>query len=146
MKLGDSLASLQKHAVQATRGRGGIASTHSWSPHQMGWVVSVSAWPCFIPWERTLPVPTGQEAVWASELVWAQTSIRKKLRENVERLWDFRLDYSLWDIASCSLFAVDWRFRGAYCFIIGAISGGRTHLWNIGILQQDFTALSSRRQ
>jgi hypothetical protein len=34
-------------------------------------VVSVTPRPCFTP-DKELPVPIGQEAVWASELVWLQ--------------------------------------------------------------------------
>jgi hypothetical protein len=36
---------------------------------------------------------------------------------------------AFWDIALCSLSEVDWHFRGSM------------HLWNISLLQQDYTAL-----
>jgi hypothetical protein len=40
-------------ALQLLRGRGAMASIHSWSRHWMGWVVSVTPRLCFTPGERT---------------------------------------------------------------------------------------------
>jgi len=37
----------------------------------MGWVVHITSW-LFYPWKRE-PVPTVQEAEWASQPVWAAT-------------------------------------------------------------------------
>jgi hypothetical protein len=41
-----------------------------------------------------------------------------------------------WDIAPCSL-VVDRRFRSSCC----RDCGGSKHLWNVGMLQRDYTAL-----
>jgi hypothetical protein len=51
---------------------------------------------------------------------------------------------AFWDVVARSLVEVDRRFRGAYC-IIWAIVGGITHLWNVGLLEGDHTALYPRR-
>jgi hypothetical protein len=66
-----------------------------------------------------------------------------------------------WDTAPCSLVEVDRRFRGVYCLHyqgdntkscnIGLPlhfpdAGGRTPLWNFGLLQVNHTALYRRRQ
>jgi len=61
-------------------------------------------------------------------------------------MWDFRFSrWRVWrwepsDIAPCSLVEVDRRFRGAY-FLHQGDDGGSTHLWNVGLLQRDYTAL-----
>jgi hypothetical protein len=48
---------------------------------------------------------------------------------------------AFWDMAPCSP-VVDRRFRGATASIIKAINdgGGRTNLWNVGLLLRDYTA------
>jgi hypothetical protein len=69
--------------------RGGIAPTHSWPRHEMGWVVSVRPRPRFTPRERTPPLPIGQEAGWAPEPVWTQRLEEKSSclcrRSNLDR-------------------------------------------------------------
>jgi hypothetical protein len=54
-----------------------------------------------------------------------------------------------WDLAPCSHIEVDWRFRGAHCLHHQSDDspddGGSTHLWNVGQLQCDYTALHPRR-
>jgi hypothetical protein len=51
----------------------------------------------------------------------------------------------LWDIAPCTLVKVDRRFRCAHSLQYQGDYGGYTHLWNVGILQQVYTALYSIR-
>jgi hypothetical protein len=58
---------LPRYALQALRVIGGKAPTHIYvGPH------SASHPDRDLPRETPLPVPTVQEAVWASELVWTQ--------------------------------------------------------------------------
>jgi hypothetical protein len=45
------------------------------------------------------------------------------------------------NIAPFSLVEVDQRFRNVYCLHHGHDDGGSTHLWNVGLLQLDYTAL-----
>jgi hypothetical protein len=53
---------------------------------------------------------------------------------------------ALWDIAPSSLSEVDQRFTGAYCFHHHrSDDGGCTHLWNVGIIQRDYTTLYPRK-
>jgi hypothetical protein len=52
---------------------------------------------------------------------------------------------TFWDIVLCSLFEVDWCFRGVYCFYHCPDKGGSTHLWNVVLLQWDYTVLYARR-
>jgi hypothetical protein len=55
---------------------------------------------------------------------------------------------AFWDISPCSLVGVDRRFRGMYCLHHHHQSdddGGSTHLWNVGLLQWDYTAVYPRR-
>jgi hypothetical protein len=49
-----------------------------------------------------------------------------------------------WDIGQCCFIEVDWRFRGAYCLHNRPDDGGSIHLWHIGLLQRDYTALYYR--
>jgi hypothetical protein len=52
---------------------------------------------------------------------------------------------AFWDIASCSLFEVDRRFRGAYCLHhYPHVNRGSTYLWNFSLLEQNYTVLYSR--
>jgi hypothetical protein len=53
----------------------------------------------------------------------------------------FRVFY---DVAPCSHVEVDRRLRCAYCLHRPG-DGGSTHLWNVGTLQLDYTALHPRR-
>jgi hypothetical protein len=52
---------------------------------------------------------------------------------------------SLCDIAPCSLVEVGRHFRDAYCFHHQGDDEGSMHLWNVGLLQSDYTALFRRR-
>jgi hypothetical protein len=55
---------------------------------------------------------------------------------------------AFWDIAPWSLVEIDRRFRGEYCLHHRGDrpdDGGSTHLWNVGLLQRDYTALCPRR-
>jgi hypothetical protein len=54
--------------------------------------------------------------------------------------WSLRI---FWNVAPCSHVEVDRRFRGTYCL---HHQGDRsTHLWNVGQLQRDYTALHPKR-
>jgi hypothetical protein len=48
-------------------------------------------------------------------------------------------------VAPSSLVGVTRRFRGAYCPHHHPDDGGSTHLWNVGLLLRDYTALYLRR-
>jgi hypothetical protein len=54
-----------------------------------------------------------------------------------------------WDVAACSHFEVDRRFRGAYCLHHqdddGPDDEGSTHLWNVDQLRRDYTTLHPTR-
>jgi hypothetical protein len=51
-----------------------------------------------------------------------------------------------WDIAPCSPVEVDLYFRGAYCLHYrSSDDGDSTHLWNVCLLQRDYTALYPRK-
>jgi hypothetical protein len=68
---------------------------------------------------------------------------------NLLKTW-FNLKFRVFfDVAPCSHVEVDRRFRGAYCLHHqgddGPDDGGSTHLWNVGPLQRNYTALHSRR-
>jgi hypothetical protein len=52
---------------------------------------------------------------------------------------------AFWDVAPCSHVKVDRRFRGAYCLHHQGDDRGSTHLWNVGPLQRDYTALHPRK-
>jgi hypothetical protein len=58
---------------------------------------------------------------------------------------------ALWDTAPYNFVEVDWRFRGAYCLHHQGDephcpdNGGNRHLWNVGLLQQDYMALYPRK-
>jgi hypothetical protein len=53
---------------------------------------------------------------------------------------------TLWDIVLCSLVKVDPRFGGVYCLHLQCPDdGGSMNLWNIGLLQQDYTVLHARK-
>jgi hypothetical protein len=58
-------------SMQALRGRGGIASTHSWPRQDMRMSSQCHTLAALSPGKGT-PVPIVQEAGWASELVWTQ--------------------------------------------------------------------------
>jgi hypothetical protein len=58
-------------AMQAPRRRETTAATQSWPRHYMGWEVSVTPQPRFIP-EKDPPLRIAQEAGCVSELVWTQ--------------------------------------------------------------------------
>jgi hypothetical protein len=51
---------------------------------------------------------------------------------------------AFWDIMPCSLVVVDRRLRGAYCLHNQGNhrpdDGGSTHIWNVSLLQRDYTA------
>jgi len=49
------------------------------------------------------------------------------------------------NIAPCSLVEVDRRFRGYYCLHHQGDDWGSTQVWNAGLLQQDYMALSSQK-
>jgi hypothetical protein len=52
---------------------------------------------------------------------------------------------TLWDVMPCSL-KVDWSFISAYCLHHQhPDDGGSSNLWNVGLLQRDYTALHPRR-
>jgi hypothetical protein len=80
------------------------------------------------------------------------------LRFSWQRVWIWR---AFWHLAPCSL-KVDQCFRGAYCFhhqgdeyimnewwmvmnIYHPDDRGNTHLWNVCLLQRDYTVLYPRR-
>jgi hypothetical protein len=44
-----------------------------------------------------------------------------------------------WDVASCSMVEIDWRFRNAYCQGNGPDDGGYKHLWNVGQFLRYYT-------
>jgi hypothetical protein len=67
------------HAMVELGVRGGIAPTHSWPRHYMGWVVSITPLPRFAPGKEP-PVLIVQEAGWASEPVWTQRLEEKSFR------------------------------------------------------------------
>jgi hypothetical protein len=46
------------------------------------------------------------------------------------------------DIGPCIVVGVDRRLRGEHCL---HYDGGSTHLWNVGLLEREYTALFSRR-
>jgi hypothetical protein len=48
---------------------------------------------------------------------------------------------TFWGTESCSLVKADRCFRGAYCLRHQGDKGRSTHLSNVGLLQQDYTAL-----
>jgi hypothetical protein len=52
---------------------------------------------------------------------------------------------TFFDTAPCSSVGEDRRFRAAYCFLPQGDDGGKTHLWNVGLLKRDYTALYQRR-
>jgi hypothetical protein len=56
--------------MQALRGRGSIAPTHSWPRHYRVWSASCPG--RALPPGKGPPVPIVQEAEWASEPVWTQ--------------------------------------------------------------------------
>jgi hypothetical protein len=60
-----SKVKLSRYAMQAPKGRGYIALTHSRSRHLMGRAVSVTPLPRFTPGKGP-PVPIGYVAGWAS--------------------------------------------------------------------------------
>jgi hypothetical protein len=50
------------------------------------------------------------------------------------------------DVAPCSFVGVDRRFRGAYCLYHNRRDVGESaYICNVGLLQQDYTALHPRR-
>jgi hypothetical protein len=49
-----------------------------------------------------------------------------------------------WDVAPCSLVEVYWCFRGACCLDCSPDNGGSKHLWNVGKLLPDYTALQPK--
>jgi hypothetical protein len=51
---------------------------------------------------------------------------------------------AFWDVAPCSRVGVDRRFRYAYSLHHQGDDGSSKHLWNIGQLQRDYTALHPR--
>jgi hypothetical protein len=51
-----------------------------------------------------------------------------------------------WVVAPCSLVEVYQRFRGACCLHHRPNDRGSKHIWNVGKLLQDYTALQPRRQ
>jgi hypothetical protein len=50
-----------------------------------------------------------------------------------------------WDVALCGHVEVDQRFTGAYCLHHQGDDWGSKLLWNVVILQQDYTALYPRQ-
>jgi hypothetical protein len=47
-----------------------------------------------------------------------------------------------WVVAPCSLVKINWRFKGAYCLHHHRPdNGGSTHLWNVCLLQRDYTVI-----
>jgi hypothetical protein len=51
---------------------------------------------------------------------------------------------AFWDIALYNIVVVDRRFRYAYCLHHQGLDGHSTHLWNVGILQRDYTQYPRR--
>jgi hypothetical protein len=47
---------------------------------------------------------------------------------------------AFWSIAPCGLVEIDRRFRDAYCLRHQGYHGGSKHLWNVGLLQRDYTS------
>jgi hypothetical protein len=73
---------------------------------------------------------------------------------SISRTWDTTCEIScshgseyeisgLYDFATCSLIEVDRRFRGAHCHHLPDDRGSMI-LWNVGVLQRDYTALYPR--
>jgi hypothetical protein len=58
--------------MKVPEGRGGIALTHSQPQHYMEVSGQHHAVATLYPRGKDPPIPTGQEAGWASELVWTQ--------------------------------------------------------------------------
>jgi hypothetical protein len=61
---------------------------------------------------------------------------------------DILMMIAFWDVVLCKLIEIDWYFRGAYCLHCQgdeSDGGGSTHIWNVGILHQDYTPLCPRR-
>jgi hypothetical protein len=80
--LGNIFLAVSLHAMEALGGRGGMVPTHS-RPWRYTGVSGQRHTPAILnPGERT-PVPTGQEAGWAPELVWTQ---------RLEKKWEWNLD------------------------------------------------------
>jgi hypothetical protein len=53
---------------------------------------------------------------------------------------------AFYDVEPCSLVGEDRRLRGAYCLHHHRPDDrGSMHLWNVGLLQQDYTVLYPRR-
>jgi hypothetical protein len=48
---------------------------------------------------------------------------------------------AFWDITSYTVLEVDTCFSGAYYFHHQDDNAGKNHLWNVGLLQEDYTAL-----
>jgi hypothetical protein len=65
--------------MEAFRGRGSIAPTHSRPSHYMGVSGQRHAPAALYPWKGP-PVPIVLEAGWASELVWTQKLEKKSFR------------------------------------------------------------------
>jgi hypothetical protein len=66
---------------------------------------------------------------------------RKHVNKN--RWLKFRV---FWDVAPCSHVAVDRRFRREYClYHHRPDDGGSAHVWSVGQLQREYTAIHVRR-
>jgi hypothetical protein len=61
------------HTYGGAGRRGGTAPTHSQPRHEMAGMVSITLRPPFYAGEKYFPIPIGQKAGWAPELVWTQT-------------------------------------------------------------------------
>jgi hypothetical protein len=66
------LKAVPQHTHRGSGGRGGIAPTHSRPRHQMGGEWSASRPGRALPPGKGPPVPIGEEAGWAPELVWTR--------------------------------------------------------------------------
>jgi hypothetical protein len=51
---------------------------------------------------------------------------------------------ALWDKSPCSLLEADQHFRASYCLHHQDNNEDSMHLWNIGLLQQDYNTTSHK--
>jgi hypothetical protein len=68
----------------------------------------------------------------------SRVSITASLRFQILTAESVKMTAS-WDVAPCSLTKVDWRFRGTYYLHHQDDDGGNTHIWNVGLLQRDYS-------
>jgi hypothetical protein len=146
--------------MQALRGRGSIAPTHSRSLHWIGWVVGVTNWPrfstgkgpprlsehlryykSFINSSQALmvqggPLPSLFGVSWSH----IQTHTVGLCEITVSNGSDYEED---WDVETYSLVDTYRRFRGAY-YLHRPDDGESKHLWNVGQFLRDYTPVHLR--